>query len=207
MLTIALLAMAGGAPLAGCGQQRQDAKEPSGIFKVDVVQASFPASQRIGQAATLRIAVRNAGNRPVPDIAVTVNSFTQPSNRPDLASSQRPVWIVDQGPGPHHPPPIEGPAGNYQGGAVTAYTNTWALGSLAPGQTATFAWRVTPVKPGTHMIRYIVAAGLNGKARARRPGGHGAPQGRFTVVVTTMPRGSHIDPSTGRVVQDPPTLG
>jgi len=193
--------------VGGCGQMRQDAQEPSGTFKLDVVQASFPASQRIGQAATLRIDVRNVGKQEAPDVAVTVDSFSQPSGQPNLASSQRPVWIVDQGPGPHSTPPIEGPAGNYQGGAVTAYTNTWALGPLAAGQTATFTWKVTPAKAGTHMIRYTVAAGLNGKARARRPGGRGAPRGRFTVVVSTMPRGSHIDPSTGRVVRGPPPLG
>ena len=202
-----LLAVVAGALVAGCGQKRQDAVEPSGTFKLDVVRASFPANQRIGQAATLRIAVRNAGNRTVPDVAVTVNSFTAPSGQPNLASSQRPRWIVDQGPGAHHPPPIEGAAGNYQGGAVTAYTNTWALGPLAAGRTATFTWKVTPDKAGAHEIRYIVAAGLNGKARAQRAGGRGAPRGRFKVVVSTMPRGSHIDPSTGRVAAGAPPQG
>ena len=40
------------------------------------------------------------------------------------------------------------------GGAVTAYSNTWALGRLAPGATARFVWRVTAVSPGTHVVAY-----------------------------------------------------
>ena len=62
------------------------------------------------------------------------------------------------------------------GGAVTAYSNTWALGALAPGKTATFVWRVTAVKPGVHTVAWEVAAGLNGKAKAVQNGDHPARQ-------------------------------
>ena len=63
---------------------------------------------------------------------------------------------------------------------VTAYTNTWALGRLAPGQTARFQWGVTAVKPGTYTVAYQVAAGLNGKAKAVASDGT-LPSGVFHV--------------------------
>ena len=68
------------------------------------------------------------------------------------------------------------------GGAVTAYSNTWALGALAPGKTATFVWRVTAVQPGVHVVAWEVAAGLNGKAKAI-----GARKGTITVLIRKAP--------------------
>ena len=46
-------------------------------------------------------------------------------------------------------------------------------------------WSVTPVVPGTHTVRYRIAAGLNGKAHARLAGG-GEPQGSFTVRISSQ---------------------
>jgi len=61
-------------------------------------------------------------------------------------------------------------------GGGTAYVNTWALGKLAPGKERSFHWSVTAVKAGPFRVKYTVAAGLNGKAKAvdangRRPVG------------------------------------
>ena len=42
--------------------------------------------------------------------------------------------------------------------------------ALRPGETRTFTWQVTAVKSGVHSIKYKIAAGLNGKAKAVVPG-------------------------------------
>jgi hypothetical protein len=84
------------------------------------------------------------------------------------------------------------------GGAVTAYSNTWALGSLAPGKTATFAWNLTAVKPGTHVVTWQIAAGLNGKAKAVSSTG-GPPRGEFVVKISQAPQQAYVD-NGGKVV-------
>jgi hypothetical protein len=204
--------------LGACGGTRQDAGEPSGTFPVSIVKASFPSSQALASRATMTIAVRNDGSQKIPDVAVTVNSFEKSIRPPasvcasaspptscTLADANRPVWIVNQGPGAQAGQRVEGNFSN--GGAVTAYTRTWALGSLAPGATATFTWDVTAVVPGQHTISYQVAAGLNGKARAQDSQGGGIPQGSFNVSVSRQAPQSRVDPNTGRVVRSPPPLG
>ena len=46
--------------VAGCGgSERQDANEPSGIFPMRVVSATFPRHQRLSQEAIMRIVVAN----------------------------------------------------------------------------------------------------------------------------------------------------
>ena len=179
------------AALAGCGQQRQDANEPEGSFRVDVVDASFPAQQHIAQQATMRIAVRNPDRKTVPDVAVTVEtqgrgrgaeitSFGQSSTDPRLSDPNRPVWVVDQEPK----------------GGTSAYTNTWSLGPLPGGQTKTFEWKVTPVQAGSYAIAYRVAPGLNGKARVAAGSKAG---GAFRVTVADQPVPARVDAS-GNVV-------
>ncbi len=178
---------------AGCGgggeSARQDADEPSGTWKVDVVQAEFPSSQRLAQQETMRIRVRNADTRTVPNLAVTVKGFARRSDQAGLADPTRPVWILDDGPR----------------GGTTAYTNTWALGRLAPGRTKTFEWRATPVVPSRggrpFRLEWRVAAGLDGKAKARLTDG-GAPKGTFSVQVESSPSQSRVDPGSGEVVRE-----
>lgn len=196
--TLALAACGGGA--------RQDANEPTGTFRVEIATAKFPSSQRLAQHTHLVVAVRNTGSRTIPDVAVTitdprygtsVQAFGRYVNQPGLASHSRPVWIIDR------PPEAGGCAYSCQngglGGAVTAYSNTWALGALRPGQTATFDWGVTAVVPGKYVIQYEVAAGLNGKAKARLAGG-GIPKGRFHVTILSKPQQSYVTGS-GQVVK------
>lgn len=183
------IALAGCAAVvvAGCGGEsaRQDADEPKGTWTVAVTDAEFPRSQRLAEQETLRISVRNTADRAIPNLAVTVDSFSRRSEQAGLADPNRPVWIVDDGP---------------RGGG-TAYTNTWALGRVAPGQTKTFEWKVTPVEAGTHRVAYRVAAGLDGKAKARLDGGD-RPEGTFTVQVSKRPSQSRVDPDTGDVIRD-----
>jgi len=104
----------------------------------------------------------------IPDVAVTLDSLSYASTYPNLAANRRPVWIVNTGPGPVPARPVETAAVNPPGGGDTAFVNTWALGALAPGAVERFVWRVTPVRTGVHTVHFAVAAGLDGKARARQ---------------------------------------
>jgi hypothetical protein len=172
--------------VAGCGGgKRQDADEPSGTFRVDVVNASFPAKQHLAKPERFVIAVRNSGNRTLPNVAVTVSSFAARSEQAGLADPERAVWVIDASPR----------------GGDTAYTNTWALGRLAPGRTRRFVWRVTAVQAGTHTVKWQVAAGLNGKAKATLAGNR-APAGSVTVAVSGKPAQARVDPKTGKVVRE-----
>ena len=171
---------------AGCGgEKRQDADEPRRDFKMELVRASFPADQQVGQTVQMRIRVRNAGKDPVPNAAVTVQTqprkpggapaaFAQAVDDPRLADPQRPVWIVDRGPA----------------GGDTAYTNTWALGKLPPGKSKSFNWRVTAVKPGRYTIDYEIAPGLDGRARLA-PGSRGS--GSFRVRISDDPVDARVN--------------
>jgi len=171
--------------VGGCGGgDRQDKNEPSGTFGVQVVRDSFPLSQHIARQSRLRILVRNSGQKTIPNLAVTVKGFSEADPQKGLADSSRPVWIIDRWPK----------------GGDTAYVGTWALGSLAPGATRTFEWRVTPIKAGLHDVRYEVAAGLNGKAKAETSGGD-KPTGSFTVRVSGKPADARVNPATGQVVR------
>jgi len=198
--TVAVSALLAG----GCGGgTRQDAAEHAGNFPMKVVRASFPAQQSIARQTKLELRVRNTGSHTVPTVAVTIDSFEYTSHYPELADDQRPIWAIEQGPGTVAKPPVETEEVSLSAGAETAYVNTWAMGSLAPGQTRSFAWRVVPVKSGSYTVRYTVAAGLSGKAKAvadARGSGESSPvQGQFAVDVAATPKLTHVNPSTGRV--------
>jgi hypothetical protein len=169
----------------GCGgggeSARQDADEPSGTWTVEA-EATFPERQHLAKQATMRIELRNASDRAIPNAAITVDSFTRRSDQSGLADATRPVWIVDDAP---------------RGGG-TAYVNTWAVGRIEPGATKTVQWRVTPVVAGTHKLTYRVAAGLDGKARARTQDG-GRVEGSFQVSVSRRPSQARVNPETGEV--------
>ena len=171
----------------GCGGgERQDAGEKAATYTVDVTQASFPAEQRIARQQQMRIAVKNTGDRALPDVAVTVDSFTRRSEQAGQADPARPVWIIDEGPA----------------GGETAYVNTWALAGLEPGQTKTFRWKVTPIEAGRYKLRYTVAAGLTGNAKARDAQGGSSVAGTFAVRIDNRPGSSRVNPDTGDVIRD-----
>jgi hypothetical protein len=193
--------------LGACGGgAEQSAGEPSGNFPVSVSTASFPASQRLAQRSNLVIVVRNTGNKTIPNIAVTLlnpkdgtaaQAFSQDiqsSPGEDLASRSRAIWIIDRPPGACKYSCQQGG----DGGAVTAYSNTWALGKLAPGHSATFDWGVTAVQTGQFKIEYQIAAGLNGKAKAVTGQGT-SPNGTFTVTVHQKPQQAYVN-NAGQVV-------
>lgn len=182
-------------PLSGCGGgERQDKDETAGTYKVKVVSKSFPLKQRLADDAVMKITVKNADSKAIPNVAVTITNdddakggagFATRSDMDGLADASRPLWIVDKG--PH--------------GGDTAYVSTWALGALAPGATKTFEWHVTPVVAGSHTLRWHVAAGLNGKAIARTEDDKD-PVGTFPVDVSSKPPAVTVDPKTGDVVTE-----
>lgn len=185
---------------AGCGGgTRQDAHEAKGSFEMKILKASFPSTQAVARPARMELRVRNTGARTVPNVAVTVDSFSYTATTPELAANKRPIWAIEEGPGTKAPSPVESQEVSPPGGGQTAYVNTWALGPLAAGHTQTFSWRVVPVKPGKYTVSFAVAAGLSGKATAVLHSGGGV-HGRFTVNIAAAPPATHVDPRTGRIV-------
>jgi hypothetical protein len=175
--------MLGAAACGGGG--RQDADEPSGQFEVAIAQATFPARQRLAQPERLVIAVQNTGSKALPNVAVTIDSFSARSEQAGLADPEQAVWIVQLPPG----------------GGTTANAATWALGPVQPGETRRFRWRVSPVQAGTHKLRWRVAAGLGGRAEAVLKGNR-SPEGEFTVAISSRAPSSRVVPATGAVVRD-----
>ena len=190
-LVLASLALLAG----GCGGgPRQDADEPSGTFKVEIVRASFPQRQHIAEPVVLRLRVRNADRRSLANVAVTVltrggpgtasAAFGQRSapGTTQLADSLRPIWVLDRGPL----------------GGETADAGVWDAGPLSPGQEKTLTWRLVAAKAGTYSIRYRVFPGLTGKARAAR----GHTTGVFRVRIVDRPVAAHVG-ANGQVIRGP----
>jgi hypothetical protein len=187
VLALCALALAGTA----CGEDRQDAGAPSGEFGLDVTRASFPAQQRVAESATLRLEVENTGDRAVPDLAVTVRTaageegqapaaFAQRGSDAALASSARPVWILDKGPA----------------GGDSAYVDTWAVGRLPQGRTRTLRWRVTAVRAGRYTVGWRLAPALEGDVSLAG----GRTRGEFEVTIADDPVPARVD-GDGEVVR------
>jgi hypothetical protein len=169
--------------MSACGGSRQDANEPSGKFKVEIVKASFPGKQKLAKRSTMEIQVKNVDSRTIPDISITVRSFNRREDNPQLADPTRPVFIVNTGPE----------------GGETANNDTSALGPLAPGQTKTFKWSVTAVHAGPYKISYEVSAGLYGKARAVDSAGN-SPRGEFSGTISNAAPNSRVNFDNGETV-------
>ena len=167
-----------------------------------ITHSSFPALQSVARPAALVLAINNAGTQTIPNIAVSLDSLYYNTSFPGVASKKRPLWVIERGPGAIPKHPVQSEAVAPPGGGQTSYVETWALGPLAPGATATFHWLVTPVVPGLHHVHYVVAAGLAGKAEARFPSG-AIPQGGFLVHVAPRPPVRHVNPETGKVTPGP----
>ncbi len=179
----------------GCGDSGSDATGSRGVFTVAVPKAVFPARQGVSRAAEMRIDVRNAGEKDIGNIAVTIEAkgqgtsappFTRRNDQPGLAEPFSTVWVVDRG-------PLSGD---------TSYSNTWALGKLTSGETKSFVWRVTPVVPGRHVVTYRIAPGLGNQGTARLEGG-GRPAGTFAVNVSGAAPKQIVDPESGKVLPAP----
>jgi hypothetical protein len=178
--------------VAGCGEARQDANEPEGEYTLSIVDASFPAKQTTAQPVRMRLSVRNTDDRELPNLAVTVETepgtkgkaptaFGQAGTDSRLADSNRPVWIVDRDPA----------------GGESAYTNTWVMGRMFPGETKEIEWRLTAVRPGTYTVNYRVSPGLNGKAV---PANGQKTTGSFRVTISDEPVPARVN-AKGEVVR------
>ena len=218
------LAVSLAAGIAACGGgQRQDATGPSGNFPVDVTTAKFANHQKLAETNYLQLAIRNAGDQTVPELAVTINtvaegqpnikspaystgsgqgSFNIRVDDPNLAFPFRPVWILEEA----YPKVIKPGQSIKQlsktptSGAASAATDTFQFGSLAPGESKDIAWRVTPVRTGTYTVRYEVSASLTGKAKAVTPDGSPV-RGEFVATISGKPPQSCVT-GTGKVTTD-----
>ena len=169
--------------VAGCGGgERQDENEASGDFPVEVVKASFPGSQKLAKSSDLVVTVRNAGQKTIPNIGLTVKGFDERKDNPDLADADRPVFAINGVQVRIAGLPEAKDAAPR--GCDTAYVNTWACGPLRANQTKTFKWSVTAVRAGDFRISWRVNAGLDGKANAVAPGGGPAPRGVFAGTIS-----------------------
>jgi len=180
-----LLVAAAAALIGACGGGTQAEDEAAGTYEVDITRAEFVESQHVGAAEDFVITVRNAGDKAVPNVSVSVDGFTSASEQVGVADRSRPVWIVDEGPR----------------GGDSAYVSTWTLGRLGAGASRTFRWRVTPVVAGDRTVRYRVNAGLHGEAKATLAG-DAAPEGTVDVSVAEAPAATRVDPETGDVLRE-----
>jgi hypothetical protein len=189
--------LAGAALLvAGCGGggERQDARDSEATYRVEVVDASFPAKQELAEESELRITVRNDDDRTIPNVVATLEmardgtrtaAFGLRSREPGLSSRSRPVWILEQG-------PLSGDS---------AYGNSWALGALPPGREKTFVWNVVAVEPGRYDLHYRLAGSLTGGARLETADGT-APSGDLPVYVDRRPGRIRVT-AEGEIVRVP----
>jgi hypothetical protein len=190
---VALAAVAALA-VSACGGSQQDAHEPSGNFKVEIVKKTFPAKQKLAKRSQMVIAVKNVDSRALPDVAVTVDSFNRNSQQADLSDPSRPVFVVNHG--------GVSDSAKAPSGGETANQSTSALGhALAPGKVAKFVWNVTAVQAGSYNIHFTVSAGLFGKAVAVDAAGHRSPGGQFSGTISRAAPHSTVNFKNGKTVE------
>jgi hypothetical protein len=171
---------------AGCGGgERHHAGEADGPYRVDLERAQFPVRQRIAERSTFLITVRNAGDRTIPNLSVTLHGFSRRTSSSRDADPEISLWTLDQ-------PPA---------GSGTAVQDTWAAGALKAGKRVNLRWRVTAIVAGTHTLSYSIAPSLRGNARAQLAGG-GPPRGTLTVMVDAKPALARVDPRSGGVIRE-----
>jgi hypothetical protein len=188
---------------SGCGGgTEQSHGEAKRIYDMQITSGTFPARQAIATPTKMSVRVRNESRLTVPNVAITVDSFSYVEKYPELAANKRPIWVVEEGPGTPAKLPVQSQVVSPPGGGQTAYVNTWALGPLKAGTSRTFTWKVVPVKAGSYTVHLRVAAGLAGNAHAEIPG-EGPVTKSFRAKIAPSPRITHVDPNTGKVVPGP----
>lgn len=189
--------------LVACGEESSDSNERAGTYQLEVVDASFPDEQFLGQTSLMKLGVRNAGEEEVPNVVVTISvggeagadsslPFAVHDAQAGLAQADRPVWVLAE-----HYPRFAGSSD--PGGATTSNRKTFALGPLEPGATATAIWKLSAVKVGDWQVLYRFGAGLGTQVKAQAPGG-GPPGGSLAAEITSeLPETEVTD--DGRVVE------
>jgi hypothetical protein len=183
-----LAALAAAALLGACGGSSSSSDdEPGGTFHVKVTEASFPTDQKLGQTALLQLGIRNTGKRTVPGLAVTFTiagkqggessiPFAVRDPQPELASPDRPVWVLAA-----TYPRLHG--SSQPGGTSTSNRRTFSFGPLTPGATTRAVWKLSAVRPGKYTVLYRINAGLTSKTKAKTAGGV-APGGALTAQIS-----------------------
>jgi len=170
-----LAALAVSANACGGDEPSSDANEPAGKYTVEVASAEFPSRQVLGQTSLLRLGIRNTGRQTVPALAVSISiagregqastlPFAIRDPQPELAQPDRPVWVLSLG-----YPRFAGSSESAGGG--TSDPKTFAFGELEPGATANLVWKLSAVRTGGYVLRFVVDAGIGGQARAVTEGG------------------------------------
>jgi hypothetical protein len=184
-LTAALVAVL----LAACGgESSSDSNERAGTYQLEVVDASFPGEQRLGQTSLLTLGVRNTGDETIPTVTVTIGvggkdgadaslPFAIHDAQAGLAQADRPVWVLSE-----RYPRFAG--SSQTAGAATSNKKTFALGPLKPGATVTAVWKLSAVRAGEWTLVYRVGAGLGTQVKAETPSG-GEPGGTFVAEITS----------------------
>jgi len=154
---------------SGCGDSVNDSSQSPQTepYQVEILEAHFPKQQRLAKQTALTVVVHNAGNTTMPNVSVSVNSFSQRQEQPNVQSAQRPIWIVDQEP---------------EGGG-TALVETWSLGRLEPGESRTFKWQLTPVATGEHTVKLKVSGDLTNTPVTRTLDNQ-APEESFNIKIS-----------------------
>jgi hypothetical protein len=193
--------------LGACGESSSDANEPSGTYRVQVTEASFPTEQRLGQTSLMQLGVRNSSRKTLPALAVTVSiagragadsslPFGVHDPQAGLALPDRPVWVLAE-----TYPRLAG--SSEPGGATTSNRKTFDFGPLKPGQTTRAVWKLSAVKAGHFTVLYRVDAGLSGSAKAETGRNGIAPGGSFVTEITReLPETEVTD--SGEIVEIPP---
>jgi hypothetical protein len=193
----------------GGGNGSSEASEPAGTYRVKVATAEFPTAQRLGQTALMRLGVRNTGRRTIPALLVTVSiagregqtsslPFAIHDPQPGLAQPDRPVWVLSAG-----YPKRAGDAA--PGGAESFNKNTFDLGSLEPGKTTEWVWKLSAVRTGRYTLLYGIDAGLSAAAKAETAAGT-EPGGSFAVDISSVAPDTIVTDS-GEVVTIPKSDG
>lgn len=207
----ALIALAGVAALAfgvtacGGGEGRQDEGLEDATYSVDVLDAAFPEVQRLGKTVDLGLDIENTGEEAIPNLAVTVfvlgeegenarDAFAYRDPQKNLNRHDRPIWILEPGYPTLRDDPVLGNAG-------TASARTFAFGELEPGETAEAVWRLTPVRPGSYRLSYVITPDLYGVGEVEAE--DGAASGTLSARIRRAPEQLRVD-DRGRVVEIEP---
>ena len=73
----------------------------------------------------MTVRVLNESEHTVPNVAISVDSFSYVEKYPELAANKRPIWVVEEGPGT---PPYHGWLLGYNA-STGNFTNSVALGA------------------------------------------------------------------------------
>jgi hypothetical protein len=193
--------------ISACGSSSSGTESHAGSYPVRVVTAQFPPRQRLGQTSLMKIGVRNAGEKRMPSLTVTISiagkegresglPFGIRDPEPGLAQPDRPVWVLAE-----HYPKLAG--SSEPGGAETANEKTFDFGPLDAGASREAVWKLSAVKTGHFNVLYSIGAGLDGEARAEAANGVPAG-GSFSVRISEVPPNTVVTDS-GAVVEIPKT--